>query len=166
VFGEGARSSSLLLIGEQPGDQEDGRGHPFVGPAGRVLWSCVDAAGISRDDVYATNAVKHFKHERRGKRRLHKKPTTAEIEACHPWLEAELRAVRPAVVVVLGATAARSLIGRTTGIAANRGQRLVVHGLPTVVTYHPSAVLRADDRAAEIRQALVDDLQLARRWSS
>jgi len=166
VFGEGARSSSLLLIGEQPGDQEDGQGHPFVGPAGRVLWSCVDDAGISRDDVYATNAVKHFKHERRGKRRLHKKPTTAEIEACHPWLEAELRAVRPAVVVVLGATAARSLIGRTTAIAANRGKHLVVHGLPTVVTYHPSAVLRADDRAAEIRQALVHDLQLARRWSS
>ena len=166
VFGEGPRSSSLMLIGEQPGDREDARGHPFVGPAGGVLWSCVDDAGISRDDVYTTNAVKHFKHELRGKRRLHKKPTTAEIEACHPWLEAELRAVRPAVVVVLGATAARSLIGRTTGIAANRGKHLVVDGVPTVVTYHPSAVLRADDRAAEIRQALVHDLQLARRWSS
>ncbi len=166
VFGEGRRSSSLMLIGEQPGDQEDRLGHPFVGPAGRVLWQCVDDAGISRDDVYATNAVKHFKHEVRGKRRLHKKPGTPEIEACHPWIEAELRAVRPAVVVVLGATATRSLLGRTTAIASSRGERFHVGDIPTLVTYHPSAVLRADDRRAEIRQALVDDLRRARQWAT
>jgi uracil-DNA glycosylase len=166
VFGEGRRTSRFMLIGEQPGDQEDRKGHPFVGPAGRVLWSCVDEAGISREDIYATNAVKHFKHEVRGKRRLHKKPDTAEIEACHPWIDAELRAVRPSVVVALGATAARSLLGRTTAIAANRGERFEVHGLPAVVTYHPSAVLRADEQAAVIRQAIVDDLRRANEWSA
>ena len=155
-----------MLVGEQPGDQEDRAGRPFVGPAGRVLWECVEEAGLSPDDVYTTNAVKHFKHEARGKRRLHKKPNSAEIEACHPWIEAELRAVRPSVVVVLGATAARSLLGRTTAIAASRGERFLVHGRPTLVTYHPSAVLRADDRASEIRAALVDDLRLAHRWSA
>jgi uracil-DNA glycosylase family protein len=165
VFGEGPRASQYMLIGEQPGDQEDRQGHPFVGPAGRVLWECVDAAGISRTDVYATNAVKHFKHEMRGKRRLHKKPNTAEVEACHPWIDAELRAVRPSVVVLLGATAARSVLGRTTAIASSRGQQFEMHGIPTMVTYHPSAVLRADERAAEIRRALVDDLDLARRWN-
>ena len=166
VFGEGRRSAELMLVGEQPGDQEDRAGRPFVGPAGRVLWGCVDEAGIARDEIYATNAVKHFKHELRGKRRLHKKPNSDEVEACHPWIEAELRAVRPSVVVVLGATAARSVFGRTTAIAASRGQRFVVHDLPTLVTYHPSAVLRADDRAAEIRATLVEDLRLARRWSA
>jgi DNA polymerase len=155
-----------MLIGEQPGDQEDRDGRPFVGPAGRVLWSCVDDAGLSRTDVYATNAVKHFKHEMRGKRRLHKKPNTSEIEACHPWIDAEIRAVRPTVLVALGATAARSVLGRTTAIAASRGRRFDVHGLPMLVTYHPSAVLRADDRAAEIRRALVDDLRLAGAWGA
>jgi DNA polymerase len=118
---------------------------------------------MARSDVYATNAVKHFKHEMRGKRRLHKKPGVAEIEACHPWIDAEIRAVRPSVIVVLGATAARSVLGRTTAIAASREQRFEMHGIPTVVTYHPSAVLRADERAAEIRRSLVEDLRLASR---
>ena len=161
VFGEGRRTARLLLVGEQPGDQEDRRGHPFVGPAGRVLWQCLADAGISTDDVYVTNAVKHFKHEVRGARRLHKKPTAAEVDACHPWLEAELRAVRANVVVALGATAARSLLGRNVPIAASRDRRFEVAGHPALVTYHPSAVLRADERAAEIRRALVDDLRRA-----
>ena len=164
VFGEGPRTAPLLLVGEQPGDQEDRQGHPFVGPAGRVLWQCLDQAGIERGDVYVTNAVKHFKHTDRGKRRLHKKPTTAEIEACHPWIEAELRAVRARAVIALGATAARSLIGRTTPIASNRGVPLDLGGMPLWITYHPSAVLRADERAAEIRSAIVDDLRSVAAW--
>jgi uracil-DNA glycosylase len=164
IFGEGRPSSMLMLVGEQPGDQEDRRGHPFVGPAGRVLWSCLDEAGIERDAVYVTNAVKHFKHELRGKRRIHKKPDSEEIEACHPWLAAEVRAVQPKVMVALGATAARSLLGRTTAIGANRQHRFEVDDVPMIVTYHPSAVLRADDRAAELRRAIVDDLRLASGW--
>ena len=161
VFGEGSRSAPIVLVGEQPGDQEDKQGHPFVGPAGGVLWRCLDDAGIDRDSVFVTNAVKHFKHEERGKRRLHKKPNTAEVEACHPWIDAELRAVAGRVIVALGATAARSLFGRTMPIAANRGRTLHVGDRPAIVTYHPSAVLRADDAAAEIRAALVDDLRRA-----
>ena len=161
VFGEGPRAAAIVLVGEQPGDQEDKQGHPFVGPAGRVLWQCVEAAGIDRADVYATNAVKHFKHELRGKRRLHKKPNTEEIEACHPWLEAELQAVRGRVLVALGATAARSLLGKNVPIAASRSLTFTVAGSPALVTYHPSAVLRADEAAAEIRAALVADLRRA-----
>ena len=161
VFGEGARGALIVLVGEQPGDQEDKQGHPFVGPAGRVLWRCLDEAGIGRDSVFVTNAVKHFKHEDRGKRRLHKKPSTAEVEACHPWVDAELRAVGGRVIVALGATAARSLFGRTMPIAASRGRTLQVGGRPAIVTYHPSAVLRADEAAAEIRAALVEDLRRA-----
>ncbi len=161
VFGEGAPRAALMLVGEQPGDQEDRKGHPFVGPAGGVLWRCVEEAGIGRDDVYTTNAVKHFKHEVRGKRRLHKKPGTAEIEACHPWLTAEIEAVRPRVIVALGAVAARSLLGRTVGIAASRGNPQEACGVPLYVTYHPSAVLRADERAKEVRAALVEDLRAA-----
>ncbi len=163
VFGKGSKKAAILLVGEQPGDVEDKRGLPFVGPAGAVLWSCLEEAGVDRDDLFATNAVKHFKHEVRGKRRLHKRPATAEIEACHPWLQAEIAAVRPAVIVALGAVAARSLLGRTVPIAASRQQTFEVEGIPVHVTYHPSAVLRADDRAAEIRAALVADLGSARR---
>ena len=117
--------------------------------------------GLTADDVYVTNAVKHFKHEVHGTRRLHKKPTAAEVDACHPWLEAELRAVRANAVVALGATAARSLMGRNVPIAASRDRRFEVAGHLVLVTYHPSAVLRADERAAEIRRALVDDLRRA-----
>jgi len=163
VFGEGPRNAPIVLVGEQPGDREDRQGHPFVGPAGGVLWRCLEDAGIERDEVFVTNAVKHFKHEDRGKRRLHKKPSTAEVEACHPWLDAELRAVGGRVIVALGATAARSLFGRPMPIAASRGRALRVEDRPAIVTYHPSAVLRADDAAAVIRAALVEDLRRAQR---
>jgi len=163
VFGKGAPDAALFLVGEQPGDVEDKRGLPFVGPAGAVLWSCLEEAGVDRDTLFATNAVKHFKHEMRGKRRLHKKPGVAEIEACHPWLDAEIAAVRPKVVVALGAVAARSLIGRSVGIAASRGRPFEYGDIPVLVTYHPSAVLRADERAREVRAALVEDLVTAGR---
>ncbi|MEY2580672.1 MAG: uracil-DNA glycosylase [Ilumatobacteraceae bacterium] len=162
VFGKGPLNAPLILVGEQPGDVEDKRGTPFVGPAGAVLWQCLEEAGIDHDDVYTTNAVKHFKHENRGKRRIHKRPDTAEIEACHPWLDAELRVVKGKVIVALGAVAARSLLGRPVPIAASRGTLFEAAGRPTVVTYHPSAVLRADDRAAEMRAALIADLKVAR----
>jgi DNA polymerase len=161
VFGEGAPKASIMLVGEQPGDHEDRKGHPFVGPAGRVLWRCVEEAGIDRDDVYVTNAVKHFKHEERGKRRLHKRPSTGEVVACRPWLEAELDAVRPQVVVALGATAARAVFGRAVTIAAHRGTPMEADGRTAFVSYHPSAVLRANDEAELIRAALVDDLRAA-----
>jgi uracil-DNA glycosylase family protein len=166
VFGEGQRTAPIVLVGEQPGDQEDKQGHVFVGPAGRVLWRCVEQAGIERADVYATNAVKHFKHENRGARRLHKKPGVAEVEACHPWIDAELRAVAGRVIVALGATAARSLFGRTLAIAKSRGATLDLVGRPAIVTYHPSAVLRADEQAEQIRTALIDDLRRARQMAN
>ena len=164
VFGEGAGQPRLMLVGEQPGDQEDRQGHPFVGPAGGVLWGCLRDAGIERDDVYTTNAVKHFKFELRGKRRIHQRPTTVEVEACHPWLSAELAAVGPRGIVALGATAARSVLGRTASIAKQRWTPLEAHGRPVFVTYHPSAVLRGDEQAAEIRAALVEDLRAA--WAA
>ncbi len=163
VFGKGASRAAILLVGEQPGDVEDKKGLPFVGPAGAVLWSCLEEAGIDRAALFATNAVKHFKHEVRGKRRLHKRPGVAEVEACHPWLDAEIAAVRPKVIVALGAVAARALLGRTVAIAASRGRPFDVDGIPVHVTYHPSAVLRADERAKEVRAALVEDLVVARR---
>jgi DNA polymerase len=161
VFGEGPRDAALILVGEQPGDNEDKQGHPFVGPAGAVLWKCLQEAGASREDVYATNAVKHFKNEPRGKRRIHKKPGNAEIDACHPWLRAELEILAGRTVVCLGATAARAMLGRTTAIAANRGTVIQASGHDVFVTYHPSAVLRANHVAAEIRSALVADLTAA-----
>ena len=162
VFGKGPRRAPILLVGEQPGDVEDKKGLPFVGPAGAVLWSCLEDAAVERDSVFATNAVKHFKHEMRGKRRLHKRPNASEIEACHPWLDAEIDAVRPRVIVALGAVAARSLFGRPMPVEASRGQPHELDGIPVYVTYHPSAVLRADDRASEIRAALVADLAAVR----
>jgi DNA polymerase len=162
VFGEGSARARLLLVGEQPGDQEDRRGHPFVGPAGRVLWSCVEEAGLDRASIFVTNAVKHFKHEDRGPRRLHKRPTTAEVDACSPWLRAELRKVPARVVVAMGATAARGLLGRTVPIGSSRATPHVIDDKHTVyVTYHPSAILRADEAAAEVRAALVADLRQA-----
>jgi uracil-DNA glycosylase family protein len=163
VFGEGLTSAPIIVVGEQPGDQEDRQGRPFVGPAGGVLWRCVEAAGIDRSEVFVTNAVKHFKHEQRGKRRLHKKPSTAEVEACHPWLSAELRAVGARVLVALGTTAARSVVGSSASIAASRKRIFDVDGVPALVTYHPSAALRATDTATEIRQAIEAVLQHARR---
>jgi len=161
VFGEGAPDAPLVLVGEQPGDQEDLQGHPFVGPAGRVLWACLEEAGVPRDSVFVTNAVKHFKHETRGKRRIHQRPTADEIDACHPWLAAELAVLDPSVVVALGATAVRGLLGRPLPIAANRGTPIGLGDRMVVVTYHPSAVLRGEERAAAIRSALVEDLRAA-----
>jgi uracil-DNA glycosylase family protein len=167
VFGEGPVDATLILVGEQPGDREDLAGEPFVGPAGGVLWKCLEQAGIDRSGVYVTNAVKHFKHEVRGKRRIHQKPNTAEVTACHPWLERELGTVNAAaVVVLLGATAVRSVLGHDIPIGKGRG---TVHTFAdpagrdrrAVITYHPSAVLRADERAAEIRAALIEDLRFA-----
>jgi DNA polymerase len=163
VFGNGSVSAPLILVGEQPGDVEDKRGTPFVGPAGVVLWQCLEEAEIDRGDVYTTNAVKHFKHETRGKRRLHKRPDVHEIEACHPWLEAELSIVSGDVIVALGAVAARSLLGRSIPVSANRGRQFDVGGTATLVTYHPSAVLRSAERAAEVRAALIADLRAAHR---
>ena len=161
VFGEGSPRAALVLVGEQPGDQEDRQGKPFVGPAGRVLWRCLEEAGIESKRVYLTNAVKHFKHEDRGKRRLHKRPTSAEADACHPWLEAELEAVRANVVVALGAVAARSVAGKAMAVAASRGRPFDIGDRIVFITYHPSAVLRRKEDAAEIRSMLVADLRTA-----
>jgi DNA polymerase len=161
VFGRGNTDPALVLVGEQPGDQEDLAGEPFVGPAGRVLARCLEAAGVAPSRVYMTNAVKHFKHEVRGKRRIHKKPGTAEILACHPWLAAELAALPGGVVVALGAVAARSLLGRTVSIGSMRGTTTDVAGRPVVVTYHPSSVLRAEELGPEREQELVEDLRAA-----
>ncbi|MEO3797962.1 UdgX family uracil-DNA binding protein [Nonomuraea sp. B10E15] len=146
VFGEGPRRAAFMLVGEQPGDQEDRQGHPFVGPAGRVLDRGLQEAGIERESVYLTNAVKHFSFTPRGKRRIHQKPTAAEIDACRPWLDAELAVVRPRVVVVLGATAARALLGREFRVTRHRGEPVPLGDALAVATVHPSAVLRAPDR--------------------
>jgi DNA polymerase len=153
VFGKGAARASILMVGEQPGDKEDLQGAPFVGPAGAVLDGALEAAGILRKDVYLTNAVKHFKFEERGKRRIHKKPNSSEIAACRPWLEAEIDAVRPRVVVALGVTAARAL-----GALKIPSERPVV-----VSTIHPSAALRAPDSSSRsaLRARLARDLRLA-----
>ena len=161
VFGEGRREAQVMMIGEQPGDKEDLAGHPFVGPAGRVLDEALDEVGIDRDDVYVTNAVKHFKWKARGKRRIHDKPNTAEIAACRPWLDAELAAVRPQVVVLLGATAAQGLLGRSFRVTAQRGEVLDSTGIApyVVATVHPSSILRApDETRAEARREFTADL--------
>jgi uracil-DNA glycosylase family protein len=169
VFSAGTRKARLMLVGEQPGDAEDREGEPFVGPAGRILDEVLEEAGIDRREVYITNAVKHFRHEMRGKRRIHQKPTVSHITACRPWLEAELTAVDPVVVICLGGSAGRAVLGRPARIGAERGQVLepgpkAVAGTPSVVlTTHPSSILRLRDsgerRAA--KKALVDDLRTA-----
>src|SRR6185436_9879753 len=163
VFGEGTRSAQVMFIGEQPGDQEDKQGEPFVGPAGGLLDKALAEAGIPRTAVYVTNAVKHFKWEPRGKRRIHKKPRWSEIKACRPWLDAELRAVKPKVVVCLGSTAAQSIFGASFKLMQQRGRDLPNPIAPHVVaTIHPSSVLRAPDSEGR-RQAfelLVGDLTL------
>lgn len=164
VFGEGPGKARMLLIGEQPGNDEDLNGHPFVGPAGRLLDRALADAGISRDDVYVTNAVKHFKFEERGKRRLHKKPRASEINACRPWLEAEIRLIRPEVLVCLGATASQTMFGPAFRLTKQRGVPLSHPWAARVITtIHPSAVLRTPDdesRKAEYAQ-FVGDLQIA-----
>lgn len=164
VFSVGRASASIVLVGEQPGDREDLAGAPFVGPAGRVLDEALGLAGIDRADVYLTNAVKHFRFERRGKRRIHEKPGVTHIEACRPWLEAELEIVRPRVVVCLGATAGRSVLGRPVKITQERGRPLDADArYEVVLTTHPSALLRLRDHgdyAGELRR-LADDLRAA-----
>jgi uracil-DNA glycosylase len=172
VFGEGPPHAKVVLIGEQPGDQEDLAGRPFVGPAGRLLDRALQAAGIDRGTTYVTNAVKHFKFEPRGKRRLHKKPNEMEIAACHQWLERELELLEPALIVVMGATAARAVFGRATPIEKNRGRLMTAQQLGLIwtadilVTVHPSFLLRvpeADKPAAFER--FVADLKLVQRYS-
>jgi len=163
VFGEGARTARLMFVGEQPGDQEDRAGKPFVGPAGRLLDEALEEAGIDRADTYVTNAVKHFKWQGRGKRRIHQKPNWAETTACRPWLEAELEAVQPQVLVLLGAVAAQALLGRQFRVTQNR-RRLVESDLARAVTatIHPSSILRGDpERRKEELAAFVGDLRFA-----
>jgi DNA polymerase len=166
VFGAGPARASLVLVGEQPGDQEDRQGKPFVGPAGRVLEEALAAAGIDPARVYVTNAVKHFKWIPRGKRRLHAKPRLSEILACQPWLRVELSRIRPRVVVCLGTTAARAVLGRPITLSQYRGQALQTELVPAVfVTAHPSAILRAPDEQSRARgrAQLVADLAMAAR---
>jgi uracil-DNA glycosylase family protein len=161
VFGDGAPDARFMLVGEQPGDQEDRRGAPFVGPAGRMLDKALKEAGIDRETVYVTNAVKHFKFEPRGKRRIHQKPNAAEIDACRPWLVAEMLLVDPAVTVVLGATAARALLGPSFRVTQRRGEPLPRHeGAYYVATIHPSAILRAPDQDAAY-DGFLSDLKVA-----
>jgi DNA polymerase len=165
VIGEGRLQAKLMLVGEQPGDQEDLQGHPFVGPAGKLLSRALEEAGIPREQTFVSNAVKHFKFELRGKRRIHKSPTQREIAACHHWLEDEIALVKPAALVALGASAARALLGRAVPVTANRGQWLPrPDGLEVLVTLHPSALLRVDpeSRVAAF-EAFVVDLRQAQR---
>jgi len=162
VPGEGPARARIMLVGEQPGDQEDMAGKPFVGPAGRVLSEALADAGIDRSAVFVTNAVKHFKFEPRGKRRLHKKPNALEISACRPWLDAEIKVVKPEVVVLLGASAAQGIMGRQFRVTQQRGQWVQSNIAPLVMaTVHPSSILRApdDDSRHEEMRKFVDDLK-------
>jgi DNA polymerase len=165
VIGEGSTRAKLMLVGEQPGDQEDQQGHPFVGPAGKLLARALEAAGIPREKVFVSNAVKHFKFELRGKRRIHKTPTQREVAACHHWLDDEIAIVKPQALVALGATAAMSLMGHRVPVTAERGHWLVREddGRKVLITLHPSALLRVlpDDREAAFA-AFVKDLSKAR----
>jgi len=164
VFGEGPRDARILMIGEQPGNEEDLRGHPFVGPAGRLLDRALVEAGIDRETVYMTNAVKHFKWKPAGKRRLHQKPAASEIAACKPWLEAEIQVVHPEIIVCLGATAAQALMGPSFRVTKSRGGWFDYNGGRLTATIHPSAVLRApdEDREEEYRH-FVSDLAIVAR---
>jgi DNA polymerase len=156
VFGEGPKDASIMFVGEQPGDQEEVAGRPFVGPAGKVLDVALTHAGLVRDDVYLTNAVKHFKYERGAKsqRRIHKKPSDAEVRACHPWLLQEIKLVKPELIVALGATAAQSLLGKQFRVTQMRGQIVESDfGAPIIATVHPSSVLRAPSGTREQARA-------------
>jgi uracil-DNA glycosylase family protein len=168
VFGEGSAGAALMLVGEQPGDTEDLAGRPFVGPAGKLLDRALEAAGIPRGEVYVTNAVKHFKFEERGKRRIHKRPRTSEINACNPWLQAEIAAIKPRVVVCMGAVAAQSVFGAGFQLTPNLGVALSTPLADAAfATLHPSALLRMQDREERERAfaALVKQLRLAYRNS-
>jgi DNA polymerase len=149
VFGEGPSRAKIMFVGEQPGDAEDTAGHPFVGPAGRLLDQALEEAGIDRREVYVTNVVKHFKWEPRGKRRIHAKPNASEVGACRPWLETEIALVKPRTLVCLGATAAQALLGKSFRVSTERGARVSSPLAPIVIaTVHPSSILRAPDEAA------------------
>jgi DNA polymerase len=166
VFGEGLKKAEIVFVGEQPGDREDREGRPFVGPAGRVLDEALAEAGIDRRLAYVTNAVKHFKWEGRGKRRIHQKPNAEELAACRPWLDAELSVLDPQVLVALGATAAQTLLGRSFRVTKQRGVPVESDLAPNVLaTVHPSSILRAPDEAArrEAYAAFVADLQVVRK---
>lgn len=167
VMGEGAARASVMLVGEQPGDREDREGHPFVGPAGRVLDSGLEQAGFAREDVYVTNAVKHFRYKQRGKRRIHQRPDRWQVTACLPWLRAELQMVKPDAVVLLGATAAQALAGSKVRVGRDRG-RPVDSDLAKLVTVttHPSSILRAPDDAQrhDAMEAFVEDLRQVAGW--
>jgi DNA polymerase len=170
VFGEGSPGAEVMFVGEQPGDREDIEGKPFVGPAGRILDEALKAAGIDRSKVYVTNAVKHFKWIARGKRRLHQKPNAAEIEACSPWLRAEIDVVRPELIVCLGATAAQALLGSDFRVSRQRGQFFSLPGMPVITaTVHPSSILRAPDdetQALEMQTFIADLRKVAEHnWS-
>jgi DNA polymerase len=164
VAGEGPSTATIVFIGEQPGDEEDRQGRPFVGPAGRLWNRALQDAGIDRADVYVTNAVKHFKFEERGKRRIHKKPSAAQSKACRPWLEAEVSAIRPRILVCLGATAAQSVFGPEYRVTRQRGQFVTHAWAPQATsTIHPSAILRAPDEQRETDyQRFVEDLRKVR----
>ncbi|HEX6546391.1 MAG TPA: UdgX family uracil-DNA binding protein [Bryobacteraceae bacterium] len=167
VFGEGAAHARVILIGEQPGNEEDREGLPFVGPAGRILNQALEEAEVERSDLYVTNAVKHFKFEPRGKRRLHKKPSVPEISACRPWLEAEIAAIHPELIVCLGATAARSVFGREMKVTVERGElRSHEWAKAALVTVHPSALLRIEDteRKHAEWELFVRDLRKVHTW--
>jgi DNA polymerase len=166
VIGEGATDASVMLVGEQPGDKEDLQGHPFVGPAGRVLDEGLEHAGISPDDAYVTNVVKHFRYKLRGRRRIHQRPDRWQVKACLPWLDAELAMVKPPALVLLGATAAQALLGSQVRIGRDRGRPLDSELAKLVtITTHPSAVLRArdDERKAAMDQ-FVSDLRSVAHW--
>jgi uracil-DNA glycosylase len=168
VFGEGPAHAQIMLVGEQPGDKEDLAGHPFVGPAGQMLDRALEEAGIERSKVYVTNAVKHFKFVPRGKIRLHQKPVTPEIKACRQWYERELAAIRPGLVVAMGATAAQCVIGKITPINKNRGRVIELDdAVRTLVTVHPSYLLRLPDQESKEREyrRFVDDLKVAAAFS-
>jgi uracil-DNA glycosylase family protein len=166
VFGEGPAHAKILIVGEQPGNEEERKGHPFVGPAGAVLNAAMRDAGLDRESVYLTNAVKAFRFEERGKRRIHQTPRPAHIATCRPWLEAEVEAIHPDRIVCLGATASQAVLGRAVKIGVERARRgaEVRWGAQVFVTYHPSAVLRAPDEAAkaELMRTLIEDLIAAR----
>jgi uracil-DNA glycosylase len=167
VMGEGAPDAEVMFVGEQPGDREDIEGHPFVGPAGRVLDSGLEQAGIPRDDIYITNVVKHFRYKLRGKRRIHQKPDRMQVSACFPWLEAELRIVAPEALVCLGATAAQALLGSHIRIGRDRGRPLDSDLAELVtITAHPSSILRAqgDAEREDAMQAFVSDLKGVATW--
>jgi len=162
VFGEGSDHAALLVVGEQPGDREDIEGHPFVGPAGNLLDRALEANGVPRDEVYITNAVKHFKWEPRGKRRLHKTPAQREIDACLPWLEAELAAVEPRVILCLGATAARAVMGGKVRVTENRGHPLRSPlGKDVIITIHPAYILRLRSDMEQAFALFVGDVAAA-----